>query len=190
MNDMSSDRVIQKFCLSKDVDKVGLDSVFENAAGEHFDDFLLHKKNITIVMNDGRTWFSQRNGKLAKRFSNKKFKTNVILIHPESDCLVSLGRKVGSTSEKLKEKILETHELLKDLSSQNNNLIVYGHKLPTTQSIFLCENYAFSVPYPIASKMEQIPMYKYRKNVDEGVYKGIEADVSALIKQSEEIYKA
>jgi len=189
MNDMSAEKVIEKFDISKNCELMGLTGLGYDASEEDFDDLLFNQKNVTIILNDGRTWISHRSVKIKKRINNKRQKTTFILIDPESDFLHSLAIKLGVTNEILKAKILETHKMLREMSGKNKNLEVYGHSLPTSQSIFMCEDYAYSAPYPMATKMDHIPIYKYSKFGNEPVYEGISNDIMELQKLSRLIFK-
>uniref|UniRef100_UPI003BAB0DE2 hypothetical protein n=1 Tax=Stappia sp. TaxID=1870903 RepID=UPI003BAB0DE2 len=188
MNDASSDRVIEKICVENFSREIGLSGVFANANAFNYSNFLLHSKSITIVMNDGRTWVSNHESDIEDRLKRKGFKTRFVLINPDSPFLESLALKIGTTKKALAEKIRETTETLLSHCEEGSDLTIYYHKFPTTFSLYMCDERARLVTYPMARKADKVPLVVFKKGNEEAYYHSIERDVAALIKASEQVY--
>lgn len=183
MNDLSSDRVINVIKIDKNISHLGLVNVFPDSRRINFSKFLLNSKEITLLLNDGRTWFSNHEADLEKRIKNPELTTNVILVHPESEFVPVLADKVDTSSDRLKDKIEESVEMLKRLITSDSRLKIYGHLAPTTGSIFISEEYAYLCPYPMARKADAIPTYLYKISNEDCYYNTLKRDTDEILTQ-------
>ena len=188
MNDASSDRVIEKISVENFSRDIGLSGVYSNANSYDYSDFITNSPSITIVLNDGRTWVSNHESDIEDRLKNIGLKTRVVLINPDSPFLESLALKIGTNKPSLSEKIKETTKTLISHCEDGTELMIYYHDFPTSFSLFMCEESARVVTYPIARKADKVPLVVFKKG-DAGTYfYSIERDIETLIKSSKLIF--
>lgn len=165
INDENRDILFSKLCLQEGQEKMGLAEVYEKSSDYDYNFQLESCQNLTVLLNDGRTWVSNHSESLQRRFKDTNKQTTIFLLHPDSDMLDILARKVGSTKAKLKEKIFETVGMLNHLMGKNNNngsITIYGHHLYNPHSVFRCDSTVILTPYFAARSRSIVPLFIFK----------------------------
>lgn len=153
--------------ISFSVHDSGLRQIMTNSADYKFDALLKNYSKFVAVMNDGLRWTGNHSVQLEERFAKNGTETEFYFVDPESDFCKALGKKTDVTNENLKNKILQTVELIKttyNRSEKKGILRIYFLKNYPTQSIFLTEDKIIVTPYQIASGRNIIPLFEYELN--------------------------
>lgn len=186
-----SERTLKELLKIRDnlVD-LGLEEMKPNVQVYDYSNIILNSKELNIVMNDGQRWVGNNTVQLQKRFSENTI-TNFFLVDPESAFVTVLANKVGTTPDKLKEKIKDTWCKLKnayELSAKQGELNIYCLKTYPTKSIFLSENLLIETPYQTSCGRANIPVFIY-KNIarEDSLYKFVEMDIKALKNESRRV---
>ena len=161
MNREHAGEIISQIKLAQGEEEIGLVEVLEDSNDFDYTPILLESNNLTILLNDGRTWISTHSEDLRHRFGDEEKNTTFILLHPDSDMLEIMARKVDSTVDNLRAKIAESIKMLNDLSCSNTKLEILGHYLFNPQSIFLGDSVAVVTMYFTARGRRTVPLMKF-----------------------------
>lgn len=148
---------------------------------------LLEAKDLTILINDGRTWVSTNSVHLRNRFAQPNLRTRIFLLHPESPMLEVLARKVGSTREHMQNKIHETVRMLTELKGEKTKLTILGHYLFNPHALFLGDQYAIMTPYFTARGRRTVPLLRFHDNSQTSFVRKLKDDVRDLENDAKEI---
>jgi hypothetical protein len=145
--------------LVEQIDNLGLVKIYEDANRIEINEIILEAKQLIILLNDGRTWISNNEPRMAQRFSDPNKETTFYLLHPESEAIKVIARKEDTTVEEVKAKINQTISILRRIRSANTKLKVYGHFLSNPYSLYMTEKCAVHVPF-MSSTKEILPAFK------------------------------
>lgn len=178
---------MERLDLADQKDELGLIAISEDAYKFDFESMILGSSELTIVLNDGRTWVTRNSESLRRRFADANKTTVVFLLHPESAMLEVQAKKVDSTSQKLGDKINETIGMLKDLRTEKTNLKVYGHMLFNPYATFLSDKSAVITLYFTARGRTIVPTLEFRDKGDQGFVKRLREDIQSLYSSATEL---
>lgn len=169
--------------------ELGLSHCFKEVDRFDFADIIEESADLTIVLNDGRTWVSSYFQRFKNRFADINKKTTFILMHPESSAIKLHANKVGGDAISIQMKIAETIREI-DKAKANNvnaNVNILGHNLYNTLSIFLADNNAIVTPYFVSKVRQTPPILVFYQAGPACFYSKLKADVSALLSDSIDI---
>ena len=187
INDENRDLLFKNLSLARVEQTLGLSSVADDTYTYDFGPLLENSRDLQIVLNDGRTWISRHSEVFRQRLADKTKTTTVFVLHPDSEMLGVLARKVGTTSEKLKEKIAETVQMLRDLRKQDSQLKIYGHQLYNPHSTFVGDNIAVVTLYMTARGRTNVPAFTFKDTGDKSFVRKLKSDLQDLLNDSAEI---
>lgn len=192
--DRESEHTLRKLLkIHNSIIDLGLEEIKPNVQAYDYSDIILNSKELNIVMNDGQRWVGNNTVQLQKRFSQETT-TNFFLVDPESEFVTILANKVGTTAEKLKEKIEDTWTRLKDtykLSERQGRLNIYCLKTYPTKSIFLSDDFLIETPYQTSCGRVNIPLFIYKKIAcEDSLYRFVEMDIKTLKNESRLVYSS
>ena len=167
--------------------ELGLSHCYKEVDRFDFTDIIEDAPELTIVLNDGRTWVSNYFQRFQNRFEDKKKTTTIILMHPESDAIKLHANKVGGDHISIQMKISET---IREITKANQDLVnvkILGHKFYNTLSIFLTDSNAIITPYFISKVRQTPPIFLFENAGPACFYSKLKADVSALMADAEDI---
>jgi len=166
----NTDRLLNKLNLTQQ-EIIGLEEVEAEANSYDYSELILNSKNLFLVLNDGRTWLSNRNSLFRKRFEDPEKTTTLFITHPESTMLSVLARREGEkTTERIQGKIEQTVRLLHRIKLQDTKLEIYGHFLYNPYSLFLGDNTAIITPYFFSRVKRTLPVLKFKDSGDARCY--------------------
>ena len=145
----------------------------------------LHSKSVTIVMSDGKLFYTKNNQLLLERLSEPKLTTNYIIHdYKQADTISVLTRKNGH-SDTPDYYVNKIHDLISRLliNIQKDNLHTFNIYLnPNFNSmrIILTDNYAMYAPYRQTSAYLDTPSYLVKSGGKE--YENIRTDITDLMK--------
>ncbi|MGI0486420.1 hypothetical protein ACN4EK_13350 [Pantanalinema rosaneae CENA516] len=191
-------RIIKEIVLSRDSSLLGLCEVHVNSNQYDYSNLIESAQTLSIVLNDGKGWVSRHSLALKTRFRDPGKKTTFFFLHPESEMLRVLARKVGvrektldENHKALKDKIGDTISELRQIKNSNTQLEIFGHHLYNPYSLYLTEKQAIITPYFFSRERRPIPMLLFDARTDGGecYYNELKGDVEDLKQDSEDISK-
>lgn len=168
--------------LSVEADGLGLESVLADCDRLDYHEAILDGRQLTVLLNDGRTWVSAHRGQLRRRLQDANKETTVILIHPDSPMLEVLARKGNVDAEMLHSRIMETISMLRSEKAESRGqLEVLGHFLFNPHSLILTEERAISIPYFVSRGGRMVPAFVFKNTGRPDChYAALQADIEAL----------
>ncbi|HTK30703.1 MAG TPA: hypothetical protein VL332_01975 [Candidatus Saccharimonadaceae bacterium] len=190
MNDENTRRILDRLHLSDREEELGLSEAHIKSDNYDYSDLIGSARNLTILMNDGRTWVSVHNESLRKRLSDPGKRTRVFLLEPDSEMVAVMARKTGTSVDALQSKIRETVERLASLSGAGTTLEVRGHSLYNPYALFMGDEYAIMTPYFAAQARQSVPLFKFKNMAGDCLYKKLVFDMEALVLDSKMLLPA
>jgi len=185
----NSKSIISKITLSKNIDEMGVSNIIDNINDYNFKPLIEESKHLSIVLNDGRTWFSMHIDSFKIRFSDPSKSTHIYLLHPSSEKVLNImSRKTGTNSKNLQLKIKESVKILNQIIKDETKLKISGHYLFNTFSLFLGDKYACISPYFTSRKRRLLPLIEIMKTSEKGLYDKLQEDIEELKEDSELIF--
>ena len=183
-----TDDIISQFNISKTADSMGLTDIYPDCTNIDFDSLLVNSQKLIILVNDGRTWASVQRDRLRKRFNDPQKETTFFIIHPDSIMIDVLSRKGSIEKDILKQRIIETLQLLNEISVENTKLEILGHHLFNPHSMIVSEDTAILIPYFVSRGGRTVPAMKYVNiDDDECYYKRLFDDLEKLRMDSQSL---
>jgi hypothetical protein len=173
--------------LAKDSDQMGLVAVMSDASKYDYAEILNYSQQLTVVLNDGRTWASVHRDQLRHRFADSSKETTFILCHPESPMVQVLARKGSTDVETIRAKIKETVTLLEEIMQADTNLEILGHHVFNSFSLVLGDDSAVVIPYFLSRGGRRVPLWKIRKTKTNGFFRDLSDDVQRLRMDTKDI---
>jgi hypothetical protein len=144
-------------------------------------------ENFVGVMADGYSWINRHIEAFRQRFRDPNCKTTIILVHPDSDQIQVISRKIGMSPEMYRQRINAAIHQLRTVSGDHNNLRILGHSLISCHSLYVADREIILSPY-FMSTQRRIPPVFVVKDAGEGSYfQKLSSDIEYLIKESLEI---
>jgi hypothetical protein len=166
--------------LAKDSDQIGLVAVMNDASKYDYSEILIDSRQLTVVLNDGRTWASVHRDQLRRRFEDSSKETTFILCHPDSAMIQVLARKGSTDVETIRARIKETVTLLEEIIQPETKLEILGHHVFNPYSLILGDDSAVVIPYFLSRGGRRVPLWKIRKTKTNGFFRDLSDDVQRL----------
>jgi hypothetical protein len=184
----STEQLLEKLDLKKQIGDIGLEEVSLNANSYDYSSLILHSRDLVVVLNDGRTWVSERSDLFQQRFKDSEKTTTFFLTHPNSTLLPILAQREATSEDSIKKKISDTLSRLNLDKCDDTNLKVYGHYFYNPFSLFLGDDVAIITPYFYSRVKRALPVFKFRDNNEAHCYyQLVKLDIESLILDAEDI---
>lgn len=161
-----------------------------------YNNLVTKRKELTIVMNDGKRWISNNYTILSERFKNEQNYTKFVFLKPNSDAIKLLAQKTRKEGQTVEDKVKNINDKIQDSIRELNqikgkgNLKIYYSEAYNVQTIFLTEREVVLTLYrtSFGIKKTKVPLLVYNKNnfSREGEYEFIKDDVGFIIGESQE----
>ena len=162
----------------------GTDYFFDR---EDFRNDFLHSKSVTIVMSDGKLFYTDNHKLLLKRLEKPKLTTNfVIHDYKQQDTISVLTRKNGHSDDpeyyvrKIKDFISRC--LVNIQKHKTHEFNIYLNPNFSSMRVVLTDNYAVYAPYWQTSAYRDTPSYIIKRGGKE--YENIYIDTAFLLKKN------
>lgn len=184
--DETKDTISQQIGTLRSLEELGLIDVHPNTYDYPWKDLLLSSEDLTIVLNDGRSWQGRHSDYLRTRMMIPERKTLFIFQHPDSKMNEEvLSPKLGQSFDYLREKVNETiKELVAYPRHETHELQILGHHFFNPYSLFVSEEFAMMCPYYISPNRSVVPTFVFEKRGQASQYVRFYDDVQQLIKLS------
>lgn len=170
----------QLYCLQDGSEKLGLVEISSDCSTYDYNEVLVEAQQLTLVMNDGRTWASVHRDRLRKRFADPSKRTTFFVCHPDSPMVSILARK-GSTDEAtIKSRINQTVELIEEIREPSTSVEVLGHFLFNPFSVIIADDTALVIPYFLSRGGRTVPLFRYEET-------GADCYLRSLINDTEKL---
>lgn len=171
------------------LEDLGLIDAVNDSYAYPFKNLILTSQELTVVMNDGRSWVGRNIDSLQNRLLLPNHKTTFIFQHPESImCTEVLPKKFEQSSNFVQEKVRETvRELASYQRADSHALQILGHFLFNSYSMFLTDEYAVMVPYYISPGRNTVPLLFFERRGQTSQYQKFYNDMQQLIKHSQSL---
>lgn len=170
----------------------GIEDITNSFNIEKYRDQIIKDKNLTIIMNDGKSFIGKYSNVLKRRLEEKGT-TNFVILDPSSEVIPILNKKNGKTSEDYyQEKLLDVmREILFDFApSKKHTVNLYIHTLFNTMSVVISDSIAMISLYRLSPGKAIVPHIEFKPTTTcDSEYTLIKDDVRNLIKNSKIITK-
>lgn len=171
------------FSTAKHDAQFGLVSTFHEANHFGFSSMIEESHSLTAVMADGYSWFGRHNEAFLERFKHQKRITTFIFVHPESDLIPVISRKIGMTPGLYKERIYATVREIRKIAG-TAEVTILGHSLINCHSVYLADKEAVYSPYFLSSQ-RRIPPVIVMKDAGAGsFFQKLTYDIGFLEKEA------
>jgi len=156
-------------------------------------DIILKSKQLTVILNDGRSWVPAHRELLRDRLAIQGRETRFCFIHPASPYLPLLIQKSGKSEVRQLEEMLGSFDILTEIAPKLADCEIRAHSRPTPYCLYLTEEIAIVTPYiyfeagslPLLSFVSDTELYSVyredaRKLLKEAVLPGKQAYMKAL----------
>ena len=178
------DEIRRDTSIKDSIEHFGLSDVLVDASDYKYKSMIETSKLLTISMNHGRTWLSQKSDYLKVRFASQDKHTFFIFSDPDGKAAESIANKEGKSLSDLKKRVDEAIQIIKDAGGKPDNAKIYLQPHYTCQTIILSEDIAIATPYCNSSGRYTVPLFVYRDQGENSYYKQITTDITELIKES------
>jgi len=172
--------------IKDSIDRFGLAEVYVDASEYKFKDIIENSASLTISMNHGRTWLSQKAEYFRERFSSRDKQTCFVFSDPNGSASESIAQKEGKSKEALIERVEEAIQIIIDAGGTRQNAKIYLQPFYTCQTIMLTEDIAVATPYCNSSGRYTVPLFVYQDKGENSYFKQISTDIKELIKESDD----
>ena len=115
--------------------------------GFSYEDLIRDSKELTVVLNDGRSWIPAHRELLRTRLATAGVVTRVCLLHPASPYLTLLVHKNGKDLAVQVKEIRGSVSILNSEAPAWADFEVRGHDRPSPYCLYLTEKLAVVTPY-------------------------------------------
>lgn len=175
------------FATAKHDELFGLVSTHHDTNQYDLSPILRRSKDFIAVMADGYSWTSRHVEAFRDRFKNPELRTTVILVHPDSDQIQVISRKIGMSPEMYRQRIHSTIRQLRSLAGTHKHLRILGHSLISCHSLYIADQEAILSPYFLSTQRRIPPILVVRDAGEGSYYQKIVTDIDFLIKESLDI---
>lgn len=153
------------------------------------EDRLRTASQLTIVLNDGRTWVSWLQGPLKKRLADTDKRTRFVLLDPGSSVVEAQARKEGRKAQQVIDKIDTTVASLRDWSEASNasdRLEIWFQDLFNPHTVWLDEEGVVVALYNYTPGFADTIAFSFSNamEAEQSVYRLFADDVEALLRSS------
>jgi hypothetical protein len=170
--------------IKDSIDRFGLAEVFVDASEYKFREIIEGSTKLTISMNHGMTWLSQKAEYFKARFSSRDKLTYFIFSDPNGSASESIAKKEGKTKEALNQRVEEAIKIIIAAGGTQQNAKIFLQPFYTCQTIILTEDIAIATPYCNSSGRYTVPLFVYQDKGENSYFKQISTDILELIKES------
>lgn len=158
----------------------GLVSTHHEANQFGYSSMIEESNQLTCVMADGYGWCTNHSESLLKRFESTEKRTTFILVHPQSEMIVVIARKVGMQPNLYRERIYQTIRLLRKLTGNNDKIVILGHSLITCHAAYLADRTAVFAPYFMSTQRRVPPVITVKDAGTGSFYQKLHNDINFL----------
>ena len=151
--------------------------------GFSYQELILESWELTVILNDGRSWVDSNREFLQTRFSDPRKKTRFCFIHPESPYIDILIQKNGKRKSSQIDEIRRSVKIISQNKSTPHDIEIAFHKKPTPYCLFLTEKIAIVHPY-LFFEAGGLPMYTFANGTP--LYAIYRDDAQKLLKEAEQ----
>jgi len=185
------DRLSHLFGVHESVQRTGLKQVEIDSTSFDYGPMIRAGGNLRIVLNDGRTWVSDKITHLQERFKEKG-ETEFYLMDPHSPVIPQLAKKTGYSDDEQRDKVKQAVRRLVEAFDQpekKGSLKIYYLKYYPTHSIFMNDKEVVITLYGISHGRRPVPAFVFDKeHGGDFVYKHIEDDVKNIRTESKCVF--
>jgi hypothetical protein len=170
----------------RSLEELGLVDAYLDASTYSYHDLILSSHELTVVLNDGRSWVGRNVEHLRTRLLIPNYRTTFVFQHPESEMLEEvLSKKCAQPADFLRQKILDTIRELRSIEkAEGHDLKIMGHFFFNVHSLFITEEYLIMTPYYISPGRNTVAAYFFEKRGQSSQYQRIYNDIQQLIRVS------
>lgn len=143
--------------------------------------------NLIAVLADGYSWIGRHAEAFSERFADSEKKTTFIFVHPDSDLIEALSRKVGMQPELYRQRIFATIKLLHELNEGRNHLEIFGHSLLSCHSVYIADKRAIFSPYFLSTQRRSPPVFELNDSGGQSFFRKLYQDIEVLKRESSPI---
>jgi hypothetical protein len=181
------ERLSHLFGVHDSVQRTGLKQVAIDSTSFDYGPMIRDGSNLRIVLNDGRTWISDKITHLQERFKEKS-ETEFYLMNPANPVIPQLAEKTGYSKDEQRDKVRQAVKRLVEAFDQKEKqgvLRIYYLKYYPTHSIFMTDKEVVITLYGISHGRRPVPAFVFDKeHYGNFVYKHIEDDVKNIREES------
>lgn len=166
--------------------KLGLVDTLHDVAGYSYSDFIMHPRELTIVIRDGYSWVSMNIEALRARLSDPAKKTKVFLTHPDSEMVDIIAKRINLDPASYKSRIVQTVRVLAAEVVKDTDLVIFGHFGITHHALYLGDRLAVT-PYYLSRKKKNPPLFIFQGGT---FVSQIQKDINELELESMELYNS
>lgn len=179
---------IQDNTATKDnIQSFGLVEIANDANEHQFRHIIETTENLTISMNHGRTWLSQKSEYFKHRFASAKRSTVFVFADPDGTAAASIAQKEGKSRDDLSRRVDEAISIIRAAGGNGTNVKIYLQPYYTCQTIVLADDSAIVTPYCNSSGRYTVPLFVYRDMGETSYCKQISVDLGRLIAESKDV---
>lgn len=171
--------------LAREHGKLGLAEVYTECMDVDYGALISDSAQLTIVLNDGRTWISTHRERLRKRLADANKETTVFLVHPNSPFIEVLARKGSKDAHAISARIMETVEVLEEICGLETRLTILGHYLFNPQAVVVGDSQAVTTPFFFSRGGRNIPAFKFKDSGEGCYFRALIEDLNRLRMDSE-----
>lgn len=171
------------FATAKHDAQFGLVSTFHEANHFGFSSMITESHSLTAVMADGYSWLGRHNEAFLERFKHQKRSTTFILVHPESDLIPVISRKIGMSPALYKERIYATVREIRKIAG-TADVTILGHSLINCHAIYLADKEVVYSPYFLSSQRRIPPVIALKDAGASSFFQKLTSDISFLEKEA------
>ncbi|MFH1108541.1 MAG: hypothetical protein V1790_04985 [Planctomycetota bacterium] len=191
LNRDTFNRISKLFKIHESVEKTGLREIGSDANKFDYGPLIEASSTLSIVVNDGRTWVSDKITHLQVRLT-KNVTTELFLTDPESPVLPKLAEKTGYSVQEQKDKISQAMKRLTEefeSSGKKGKLKIYYLKYYATHAVFIGDDEVVITLYGISSGRKPVPAFVFSlRETGALMHKHVKEDVEKLRKESVCVY--
>lgn len=188
MIDENAERILEKIKLAGQEDALGLREVQRELIHvEVLSRLILESQDLTVMINDGRTWVSNNSTRLETRFRDPTKNTTFVLLDPDGPIVAVQARKESVDAESIRGKVRQTVQILCTLAKKETDLKILVHDFYNPQTVFLGDDVAVVTPYFTAPGRKPIPAFIFRNTGDASHFSLLRQDALELVKHSKAI---
>jgi hypothetical protein len=170
----------QSVKLAKHDTTLGLSETYHNADAFPFSAMIRDTHSLTAVLADGYSWVGRNSEAFMERFADPEKKTTIILVHPDSDIIPVLSRKVGMQPELYRQRIYSTIRELIKLNAGRSKLKILGHSLINCHSVFIADRREVFSPYFMSTERRSPPIFALKDTGNSSFFGKLSQDVAVL----------
>lgn len=166
INLINSDKIeiIRAINTARRDTELGLTDAYNDVGDFNFNEFILHPKELTIVLGQGFGWVPHHIDALRLRISDPQKMTKFFFIHPDSKAAELIAKKIQLEKEDYCRKAQATIQILKQEMKKDSNLLIYGHfSVPHHSVYFADKNSLVITPYFFSHSRRNPPVFVFNK---------------------------